>query len=264
MHKDIAKKPGRKAQKRHKTFNLQAGNRLAEMQLINQLYHRLKMDIDNDSDNDSKKQIAPSASTGSRFFIVISPLIDANGNQYMSISIEGAGSLKNIENVGEKLPKDLIRFILFKSDLALVTKETKIICQTEYTDRNKTTFRSHFDYRSEGFWYDWAMVTFMRNTHDDKKANVPAQILCFLSEGAPGNSGFLMVCHPCQWKYTRVTNLITKWTKHVSNPLVNEGIPYELVSIHTLCHHCLIIPDLKLPSTVYHILEKDQWGLKFM
>jgi hypothetical protein len=66
------------------------------------------------------------------------------------------------------------------------------------------------------------------------------------------------------WKFTRVTNLITKWMKHVSNPLINEGIPYELVSVQSVCHHCLIVPDLKLPSIVYHILENDQWGLKFL
>jgi hypothetical protein len=98
---------------------------------------------------------------------------------------------------------------------------------------------------------------------DTTKGNVPAKLLCFLPNGIPGNPEYQVVCHPCQWKNKNVTHLIRRWTKHASVPSINKGIPYEMVSVKSLCQHCFVIPDLRIPGAVYEILDKHLWSSKF-
>jgi hypothetical protein len=266
MHKDIAKKPGRLSQKRHKTFTIQASSRLTERYLIDKSYNTL---IDNQHGTPSKakttgeKANKVSGTGGSCFYIKFSPIIDGNGNVFIQSFIEGLNAIANSSNIIQQLPKDLVEFILLKIDKEYLRQPITVICRTEYVDDDNNMYRSHFNYRSEGSWYDWAMVRFLHDRIADKYSNVPAKLLCFLPHGLPGNFDFQVVCHPCQWKHVKVTNLITRWTKHASIQTINKGIPYELVPVKALCGHCLIIPDLIIPGAVYHMSKKEIWGQKF-
>jgi hypothetical protein len=237
---------------------MQAGNRLAEMNMITHLYEQMNQKLTHISTPAKKSMILPKSS-GSAFKINLLRQVDSNGTVTLKTSVQGLGVLRNINHLEQYLPKDLIQFILMKSDLSSVAHQSSIVCNTEVTVNDEIHYRCHFDYRSEGFWYDWGYVTFFSASNPDKWSSVPAKILCILPQGIPGNSEFQLVCHPCQWRYTRETNLITRWTKHISNPLINHGVPYEMVPIDCLGGHCLVVPDLVNNNTVYLIEEMNQW-----
>jgi hypothetical protein len=264
LHKDIAKKPGRQSQKRHKTFTQQAAQRLSERQMISRAYNI----IQNETNNNNTKVSADSnlniqqLKKGSSFHIKCIPMVDDEGKTFIQTHVIGSGLLQHVHNLQDMLPKHLIKFILLQIDRKYLKSPFTIECRTEYMDNDENLFRCHFNYRSEGFWYDWAMVTFI-NSHTTTEGNVPAKLLCFLPNGIPGNSEYLVVCHPCQWRKEKVTHLIRRWTKHASVPSINKGIPYEMVSVKSLCRHCFVIPDLRTPGAVYEVLDKHLWSNKF-
>jgi hypothetical protein len=254
MHKDFAKKPGRRSQKRHATFTVQAANRLADQFVLDYAYDQLVAQDDKDN-NESKPS---SHCSGSSFSIRVHGNADHNN---FNVSIHGHGALSS-EDLAAQLYPDLIQYIVaFFSEYPQMP--TTILCCTEYVDDAKHIYRAHHSYRSTGFWHDWAWVSYLREGPNEGFTNVPAKILCFLPHGLPGDSRCHVVCHPCQWRSLNVTPIVRQWTLVPCDAATTNNIPYDIVPAVALFGHCFVVPDLRESGTVYQIVDKSEWADKF-
>jgi len=130
LHKDIAKKPGRQSQKRHKTFTQQAAQRLSERQMISRAYNI----IHNETNNNNAKVSADSylniqqPKKGSSFFIKFIPMVDDEGKVFIHTYVIGLGLLQHIQNLQDMLPKWLVEFILLQIDRKYLNSPFTIEC----------------------------------------------------------------------------------------------------------------------------------------
>jgi hypothetical protein len=256
MHKDVAKMPGRRSQKRHETFTLQAANRLADRHVIDRLYKEI-VETNEEKEDGLGEQECKQTCSGSSFELEI---VEESPNKY-EVSVHGCGVLSSVA-LEKKLYPNLVEFIVhFFTKFDVMPK--KIRCSSEFVDESGNIFRAHHDYRAGGFWHDWGMVSYVDETSQEGFSNVPAKILCFLPHGVPGDSMCHVVCHPCQWRKQSVSKLVSKWTLVPSgNGTAGHNIPYDVVPISSLLNHCLIVPDLELPDVVYEVTEKKKWHEK--
>jgi hypothetical protein len=267
MHKQTAKQPGRRCQKRHETFDKQAAHRLAQFNLI-----RFASDMSNNaSQSGIAMQGKPDFSitaqptnkervcAASRFTITYKSTsqIHRKGGT-LTTSVEGIGLLK-VSNLTRFLYPDLVSFIALHC--SQYKESATIHCCTEFMADNDICYRSHPNYQQKGYWHDWAWVKF----EDSKqKGAVPSKILCFLPYGISGdNSECYVVCHPCQWQKKQKSLLVDSWTLMACNKQVNNGVPYEMVPLSSLTGHCMVVPDLGNPGKVYHIKDRSEWGILF-
>ena len=56
---------------------------------------------------------------------------------------------------------------------------------------------------------------------------------------------------------------MTKWTLVPCSESTTNKIPFDIVPVSSLSGHCFVVPDLGEPGTVYEVLEKEAWAVKF-
>ena len=266
MHKEIAKQPGRKSQKRHATFTFQAAKHLAEKHVLSLASKEL-------TDKPVKAASAPNATKmGSQFILTCSLQKGSKPatTPLYNVSVKGLGLLKDDFLLDKKLYPNMVHFIVsyfISNDLLLDT----IRCCTEIVDDSDIRYRAHHSYRSGSFWYDWAWVSYT-NDSEEGYSNVPAKLLTFLPDGynktKPSNEDPdckepHVVCHPCTWESSKVSSIAKKWNLVKSSAKQNNGIPYDIVPLSAVMGHCLVIPDLVLPDVIYVISEKCEWHEHF-
>ena len=255
MHKDVAKKPGRAAQKRHSTFTLQAACRLSDRHVVDFAYQHFVP-----SSTQSKPTSSKGACAGSSFVLQITQ----NSEFSYSVTITGDGALASQEQLEQHLYPDLVRYTVGHFCQKYPTLVTSITCRSEYTDESGILYRAHHNYRSSGTWHDWAWVSFVNENNEEGFSNVPAKILCFLPNGVPGNANCHVVIHPCHFRSKKETSLITKWNLVSCVEASIMHIPYDIVPVSSLFGHCFVVPDLAEPGVVYEILDRQQWADKFL
>lgn len=260
MHKDVAKRPGRAAQKRHETFTAQAAQRLSDRYLLDLAYQKLVVD----------NEIPPPSITtstavcsGSSFGISIKFVPNTNGGTKCQVRAHGFGQLVACD-LRQDLYPGLVEYIAayFVSNFDGIP--TTIYCASEYRDDNSNIFRAHHSFRSNGFWHDYAWVSYADDRSPDGFTNVPAKILTFLPEGLPGVPGCHAVVHPCGWRSTRVTELISSWTLVTApaRPNTADGrYPFDIVPVSSIFKHCFAIPDLNpdVSDTIFVVREVEEW-----
>jgi hypothetical protein len=254
MHKEIAKKPGRKSQKNHATFTKQAASRLAQRYIIDIAHNRLVPE--NETQKCSKSRL------GSSFTLNIALSSQQRPPSY-NVSVSSFSGVVGKDLCRDLYP-DLAEFIV--SFFAQFKKmPTSILCCSEALDETGNLYRAHHDYRGSGFWNDWAWVSYSRENVEGGFTNVPAKLLCFLPHGLPGNEDCHVVCHPCKWpeRNNKVSSLVSKWKLVPPSEATYNKIPYDIVPVSSIFSHCLIVPDLEVAGVVYEILEQDKWSTKF-
>ena len=149
-----AKKPGRRAQKRHEgsAFELQAAQRLQQSFVIQSVYSRIWHDdaLVEETSVDSGKIIGVH-NLGQATFASVSRLLAANGKWQYEVGWRTKTDTKFM-----KVPPRLLQFLC---DTFLVGDATTIQFCTEYK-ANGQTFRCHPCYQSDGAIYDWMKVDF--------------------------------------------------------------------------------------------------------
>jgi len=259
MHKDVAKKPGRKSQKRHETFTMQAASRLADRYVIDRAYHEIVGDDERTGDDNDIPVV------GSSFDIVVASADEDNhvaGPNYQ-VSVRGFRNLSGRLSQ-ENLYPNLVEYIVAYFAEYYEDVPGTIQCCTEMADDDGKLYRAHPDYRGAGFWHDWALVSYQRNSADEGYDNVPAKLLCFLPNGLPDDEQCHVVCHPCRWQKQVLSPILTRWSLQPCSDAAINDIPYDIVPMSSLFSHCLMIPDLVLPGVVYEVLEKDLWWRHFV
>lgn len=260
MHIEIAKKTGRKSQKSHKTFTMQAANRLADRHIIDFAYKYLVEIPDAEKAKSSIATASSSPSVGSTFVLNVVADNSLNANvTHLEVSICGKGALAHT-NLEPRLYPDLVEYIVRYFAEHCDEMPESIRCCSEYIDEEGFVFRAHHEYRSSGFWHDWAMTSYTDNNSEKGFTNVPSKILCFLPDGLPDDSQCYVVCHPCRWTKIQVTELVTKWELQPVAEATLGKIPYDIVPASSLHSHCLVIPDLEEPGTVYEVTDKSNWA----
>jgi hypothetical protein len=258
MHKDVAKKPGRQSQKRHATFTLQSANRLADRHVIDRAYQQL-VTLPDRNDVDTNL----SSHNGSNFTLEIEVQENMpDKEKSYRARVVGKGVLAS-QNLRAALYPDLVQYIVCYFSTQYDIMPLSIRCCSEVSDDDGTIIRAHHDFRSTGFWHDWAWVSYEDDNAEDGFTNVPAKILCFLPDGVPGNDICHVVCHPCQWRKSNVSSLVRKWTLMACDKAITNGIPYNIVPVTALFGHCLVVPDLREPGVVYEVLNKEKWSEMF-
>lgn len=254
MHIEIAKKTGRKTQKSHKTFTIQAANRLADRHVIDVAYkYIVEMP-------DSLKSLASvgtaSSSVGSTFVLHVTENCINETDYAYDVSIVGKGVLANTDLESNLYP-DLVEYLV-KYFSKFDEMPASIRCCSEFADDDGFVFRAHHEYRASGFWHDWALTSY---TDDSTEGftNVPSKILCFLPDGIPGDNQCYVVCHPCRWRKKKITQLVYQWEMQPCSQAALNGIPYDVVPASSLFSHCLVVPDLEEPGIVYQVADKDKW-----
>jgi hypothetical protein len=256
MHKDVAKKPGRSAQKRHATFTKQAAERLADRHMIDFVYNHLLP-------QPGPEETPPNANCASKFFIDIST--DPSLPHY-NCQVTGVGTLSALD-LTKVLYPGLLEFITVHITSNFdIQFPHRIHCCSEAVDEDGNLYRAHQNFRGTGFWHDWAMASFLKDEDEDEDefANVPVKILCFLPKGIPGNSDVHVVCHPCKWRCTRLTPIVYKWILVPETEATVNGIPYDIIPISALVSPCLVIPDLAEPGVVLEVIKPNLWPDKFV
>jgi hypothetical protein len=264
MHKDIAKKPGRASQKRHATFTLQAAIRLAERHVIEFVHSKLSIEepyTPNVVDN-SHKTTSEVGGSGSKFKIHMKKETAVKGVlPSYSVSLEGFGSLSSLP-LADLIYPNLIEFLVSYFSSQNNNFQT-ITVRSEYVDEFGTLYRAHHDYRSSGFWHDWVLVSYSDDTASDGFTNVPAKLICFATNESVVPSELLAVCHPCQWRSSRLSPLVERrWLVPTSEAVFNN-IPYDVVSVTALNGHAFVVPELHTPGVVYQYKPISEWGSMF-
>ena len=131
MHKEVAKQPGRRSQKRHETFSYQAAKRLTEKHVLDLALNQLEKQPPTTSEEPAK-----SSSAGSQFVLICK--LQANHNTLQppvyNVSIKGLGLLANDKLLDKKLYPDLIQFIVVYLSGLNHKFESPILCCTEIVD----------------------------------------------------------------------------------------------------------------------------------
>ena len=268
MHKEVAKQPGRRSQKRHETFSYQAAKCLAEKHVLDLALNQLEKQPPTTSEEPAK-----SSSAGSQFVLICK--LQANQNTLQppvyNVSIKGLGLLANDKLLDKKLYPDLIQFIVVYLSSQDFKFDSPIHCCTEILDDSNTRYRAHHSYQSGWFWYDWAWVSYKTENDEEGFSDVPAKLLCVLPKGVknlnkeqPDSAEPLVVCHPCMWQSQKVSSIVTKWSLVPCDAKQNNGIPYDIVPLSALTGHCLVVPDLMLPGVIYVVSEKKEWNTHFI
>jgi hypothetical protein len=268
LHKDTAKKPGRKSQKRHDTFTYQAAVRLADRHVLD--FARRVLTKKEEQIPGSGLPGLQGRRLGSQFVLEIGqPLEDEFStssdeeieNRRLEVKIVGLRGLST-QNLDRLLYPRLVEFLALYS-LSIGNVSRNIMCCTECVDEDGLLYRAHHDYRSNGFWHDWAWVSYEDEESEEGYTDVPAKLLCFLPNGFGENDERLVVCHACQWEHTVRSPLAREWRLMTPNQRTHNGIPYDVVPFSALCGHCLVVPDLNCEGTVYEIDRPCNWHRNF-
>jgi len=255
MHQDVAKKPGRAAQKRHESFTMQAAERLANRHMIDFIYNHL-VGHPTPKEKDNHESLM-----ASKFVISITTTPDSDD---IDCKVTGLGALSSTKLKRVVYP-GLLEFIVSYFSLHYPNNTPKnIICSSEAVDEDGNIYRAHHDYRGTGFWHDWAMASFLKEGKQNEFSDVPVKILCFLPEGTPSDGSVHVVCHACKWRCTRVTAIVNQWKLVPENEASVNGIPYDIIPISALTSHCLIVPDTDEPGSVLEVIQKNDWAGKFV
>lgn len=264
MHKDVAKKPGRKSQKRHATFTLQAANRLADRHVIDLAHSRFSSSVSTEN-LDTSTTFSPYVLAGSTFVLDVSTDPADNTRQTcFQVSIRGMRGLAS-KALDQLLYPGLVEFIVahFSTYEGFEMPNTIRCCSEFHDQESGYLFRAHHDYRATGFWHDWVLASYKDDETEEGFSNVPAKLLCFLPDGVPGDHGnCYAVCHPCGWASHSVSQLVTKWTLVPCAQSSINGIPYDVIPVSSLFAHCLVLPDLDEPGVVYQVADKNMWHRK--
>ncbi|MGH3054650.1 MAG: hypothetical protein ACRDL7_06690, partial [Gaiellaceae bacterium] len=279
MHKDIAKKPGRLAQKRHETFVTQSAQQLAERHLLD-FAHRQLLPNEYESEEAVEETARPTNSTagGSKFALYLKyHILGPRSNTNITFRVSGVGAFHHIEQ-WDMLYPDLIQFIAdklmeFENYPQRPSEEHNINCATEYVDAHGVWYRCHPNFRQEGAWNDWAMISYEKPDSAVGFVDVPAKLLCFIIGGffpEAGDNTVYAICHPCDFYISSGVPKdqlfkrwnMTKWELNIST-MSTLPCPYEIVNCSAINGKCFMVPDMEDGGVVYEVLPKDRWADMF-
>ena len=208
MHKEVAKHPGCRSQKRHETFSYQAAKRLAEKHVLDLALEKLE----------AKPQVEEQSKTttrfGSSFLMKCDLQTDKKALQppTYNVSIKGLGLLSGDPLLDKKLYPDLVQFIVVYFSSKKHQFASPIYCRSEISDELNNCYRAHHSFHSGSFWHDWAWVSYANDSAKDGYSNVPAKLLCFLPKGVNESRSPdpLVICHPCMWQSCSVSSIARK------------------------------------------------------
>ena len=138
MHKEVAKQPGNRSQKRHETFSYQVANHLAEKHVLDLALNQLE------KSHLQPMQSQPNFSSAASQFVLTRNL-QADHNKLQlpvyNASIKGLGLLANDDLLDKKLYPDLIWFIAVYLSSLDYKFESPIRCCTDIVDELLASIR---------------------------------------------------------------------------------------------------------------------------
>ena len=135
---------------------------------------------------------------------------------------------------------------------------TAVVC-TEY-NRFGVSFRSHLNYRSQGPWYDWAMVQFelTDNNNNISIQNYPCQIRAILMQHMnPTLQEHKLVVLSCSHRNTDADSvLLQEWTW--------DDTTFYSVPVESLVQPIFVMYGIGDNNTrIVHVKDHAQWSQEF-
>ena len=238
-----AKKPGRRAQKRHgnSKYELQAAQRLAYSCMIDTVHSRIW----------KKSTITAPAtgkifeSTGHASFCTLtrSPSLVMPQNFDHTYKWDTQTDLTSMS-----LPKELLRFLC--NDFG-----DRVRIATEYR-RDVYTFRCHPNFQSDGPIYDWMLVKFA-GFQDNYPCRLAAVVINEAFDGTDVKSR----------KYKLVVQSTTKRLAKKSSVLLSEWLwqpfPYYVIDTDDIVAPCFVISVVDDHSVVLETKARHLWPAEF-
>ena len=183
----LAKCPGLRTQKHHKTISIQTACRYHEDLTVveaQRLFYRQCLKLGGDTKDYSyfnKKNLYTNECdvvkddllSGSQFhFKIVKRPTLIHGRRQVSTKVEWMGK-RSLERINDELLQCLARWLWIDFRGGCIS--TSSVCEgfTEYK-RDDMTYRCHPSYRSESSWYDWVFIKWNTNANP-----VPAKIYMF-------------------------------------------------------------------------------------
>ena len=313
-HNHIAniKQPARRTQKIKTKFDFQVATRVYERNLTNHVSalvndsipdskdHVLKSSTQHDTSslNADSCSLSPHEATNqaSKYVVTFVRHLDGTvhyncywtspSNDSISLSLELVNALKS--SFFDILPLNEQR------------RGIKLKGYTEY-NRNGIVFRAHPNYRAEGPWYDYAMVTWKMDASDDSSSSssldtnsddlgvtqpghmdktciVPAKIIGFVT--AMDDSNLLVIIHSCYEQKKKESVLTNRWRLEFEEDKLPVGgciFPdnrlhddashktplIRQVEVDCLERHCLMIPYHLKSHFLLELIPQHEWANEF-
>ena len=235
-----AKQPGRRAQKRHDTYEQQAAQRLATSFMITTVYDKMfpagatatdPEVIENKDDAVDKIEQGTGQATRATFSTIIDP--DTNLMLYKLHWHTRCDVSKWF------VPNELLDF--------MAKIDNKVEFCTEYC-REGHIFRCHPNYQSNGPIYDWMTVLFEGNKI------YPCRLVAVILCGNDAPEPYQLIIQCTTKKTGKSSVLLTEW--YMSQD-------YYIVSPESIQAPCFVIESTDDDSKIHETLAFDKWAQEF-
>ena len=219
-------------------------------------------------DQELDEDTSGSSEGASRFFLkndgVVLPIV---GSSAVRLYLHSAQtSKKRPAKVYDEVPSELIDFLVatyYKNDCTLSDpKYADLEFVSEYT-RGESTFRGHWNYRSNGPWNDWAYVNWAGG-----EGLVPAKILMFAKYTTPCASNDSAVCDEDPYVVYEAIIISGKDRPKLNTLLTMKfelDMRYQSVDCMAISEHCLVFPnDGAHEHSMIVVSPIQEWSDKFL
>ena len=240
----VAKRPGRRAQKRHagSLYELQSAQRLSESFMISTVYARIWH-----KNSDAAESVASDVSgdqviwqsSGNATFATITSIPQAHQSSAHHISIEWQ-TKTNLSYM--QLPEPLVHYLITHFG-------PKVIICTEYV-RDVYTFRCHPSYQSQGAINDWVNVQF------NQGCVCPCKLVSvvILDSDLDNPERYRLVVQPATSRSKQDSVLLQEW---------NWSPEYCDISPNSIAGPCFVIDIGKDSSKILVTKPYDEWAQEF-
>ena len=246
-----AKRPGRRAQKRHAgiAYELQSAQRLADSHIINMVHTRIWSDNDDLDDSSDSDEANDDADTNDDDDTTESTILQTSGHATFAtvtcVSCSSAPQLvwhscTDLQRM--RLPTALLKFLTEHFGL-------NVCIATEYV-RHLYTFRCHPAYQSGGAVYDWMNVQF----NDNSICPCRLAAVVVLDDNPNNSERFALVVQAAIKRSHIDSVLFTEWS---------WSSTYITISPNAIDSPCFVISIKDDDSKVLVTKPYDEWPAQF-
>ncbi|HEY9295875.1 MAG TPA: hypothetical protein VIQ31_05790, partial [Phormidium sp.] len=260
---DFAKRPAKRSQKSKRDFLQQVNTRIQESAIItkaylsiDQPYEKICESNKNISEDEGKKinQNEMNHLLGSKFTLTVTLHVD---NVSTTVVWEGKDHLQDTVSLNKNV---IDWFQCNHAKIGLLSDvPNKVTIFTEYKTKG-IVYRAHPNYRSDGPWYDWAMIKCgsVKGNQDCNNPNThkgfwpisykPAKVYCFFKLPNFPNKILALVHKSLSNDHDNDSILLERWQMYYSVRVMDNQIKtispkLELVNVDKFIEPVLVVED---------------------
>jgi hypothetical protein len=294
-HIRLVKRPAKGTQQRAEVLDKQLGQRVSDAYIVDMAYQRMTTNYDPSLMpvvSSSMETCTGLSSQGAKGWL----FVETNDNLPATFQFD----LRNTKP--DYFSTEMVQFLV-EHYATLPPHNTlpsgpgnrychrRLFLSTEYK-RDGVIFRGHANYRHTGPWYDWVMLRWSSDNHQQHASDAschvaygddetialqhlyaPGQILGFVcptpvdwtfDNEIPVMGDVMAVVSTCDYSHSRESVFSTKWKQAYIYHAGNRKTPnIQLVEPDAIVRHCLMVPDEETHSSYNEIWCQELWGNEF-